>query len=252
DPQQLGLIEGPVRPSYDHGVCPLDSVEGFPQPPERRELEAAERISSVEEKQIQVACQREVLEAVVEHQNLRAQFADGEFPALKPVLIDDDRNIGKDPRQHDRFVTEFVCLRVKRCALALERMIQHSQALRVPAISPGQNGNGIALLLQISRYVFHHRSLACPSDGYVADTDNGCIQTPGCEAPRFVRDDPHPPPQFVQLCWRPKNGPPYASADSHAPPFSSTDRIAVTVHSVAPRFRESRFRALVPIACAYS
>ena len=214
----------------------LQVLDGLAEDAARQQVAVAEGIGLVHEQQVEAALERQVLEAVVEHERVAAKLLDRKLAGLHAVLVDEHDHAGEIFREHVGLVAGLLAVEQHVRAVAhnaRRRLVGVREAipeffpkrLGLALVAAAEDGDAPAAVAQRPRKFLDHWRLARAAHSQVADNDNEATQRlivkdalPVKPEPR-LRDPAEQPGQRLQE--RPVNGRPRA----RAPPVDEIDRV---------------------------
>jgi hypothetical protein len=152
----------------EEGIRPGERGERLPQPPARRELCASEGISRVQEQEVHVAAHGQMLVAVVEEEEVRAQPSRG-VGALGAALRRHDDDAGKLSREFDRLIA--AALRIHERSVSFR---DDDDAGRAPPVAAREDRRPPPVEAESSGQPFDERRLPGSAHRYVPDGDRRC------------------------------------------------------------------------------
>ena len=176
-------------------------LDGLAQNAARQEEAVAERVGLVHEQQVEPALERQVLEAVVEHQCVATKTRNGIRPRLHAILIhqhDDARQIA---RQHERLVAGQLGVEQHLLAVADDARRRRfsvvepeppllPQRRRLALIAAGEDGDLAATVAQGLGKFFHDGGLAGAANRQVAHDHDQATEWLVAENPFAVKPEP--------------------------------------------------------------
>ena len=184
-------------------------LDGLAQDAAGQQVAVAEGIGFVDEQEVQPALERQVLEAVVEHERVAAEAADRIGAGLHAVFVDQHDHAREIARQHVGLVAGLFGIEQHALAIAhhaRRRLLRVREAVPRPApeggrlalVAAAEDGDAAAALGQRTGKLFHHRRLAGAAHRQVADHDHQAAQRLIVQQPLPVEPEPqlhHPAEQ---------------------------------------------------------
>ncbi len=175
----------------------------------RQHVAGAEGRGFVHQHDVVPVLELEVLQAVVEQQHIRAEFADGVGAGLHAVAVHHHGHAFAVLRQHVGLVTGHIGVEQNAFAIRddarqrLARFAGESQlrgdapaerdfALAFAFVAPAQDGDPPPALVQRLGEELHHRCLPRAADGDVADADHRHAQMVVVDVALTVEEKPQP------------------------------------------------------------
>ena len=153
---------------HDDGLGVAQPAHGRTEPAERQASIA--QVGRGHQHQVDVARQRRVLEAVVEHVHRRTEHGLGQSGGRRAHVANQNGRAGQPARQHQRLVAAAI-----QIGSQVRRVADDHDAVLGPAamIAAREDGRTLAGIEEQPRHVGHGRRLASSARGEVTDADDG-------------------------------------------------------------------------------
>jgi hypothetical protein len=168
----------------ENEIGPLEGIGRFAENTAGEDVAVPERILTVHEEKVKAVAESEILVTVIQEEGISAVVADGVAGRFHAVGIDEHGDAGKVAGEHEGFVAglggvEQDGFSVRNNAgrgrgSAGEEAVGEAgeKGLGDGFIAAAQDGDAAAGVLKGAGELFHHRGLAGPADGEVADADD--------------------------------------------------------------------------------
>jgi hypothetical protein len=124
----------------------------------------AKSVSAINEQDIDIPIELHVLVSIIEHRDFSSKTAMGRLPRLMPVASDQDRGTPEAASQHIGLIARLLC--GEQNILSIRH---NTESSLLPAlVTPTQNRNVHATLLQDPNDILHGGRLSRSSHGHVA------------------------------------------------------------------------------------